>query len=103
MKYLSYYGLEKDPFQKEIKTEELYESLEFKQGLSRLEYLKEIKGIGLITGVVGIGKTALLRKFKDNLNPENKLSPIHKVSLEFEHPNKKIIKIMQNIYILFFI
>ena len=48
MKYLSYYGLEKDPFQKEIKTEELYESLEFKQGLSRLEYLKEIKGIGLI-------------------------------------------------------
>ena len=70
MKYLSYYGLEKDPFQKEIKTEELYESMEFKQGLSRLEYLKEIKGIGLITGVVGIGKTALLRKFKDNLNPE---------------------------------
>lgn len=70
MKYLSYYGLENDPFQKDVKTENLYESLEFKQGLSRLNYLKEIKGIGLITGVVGIGKTSLLRKFKDKLNPE---------------------------------
>ena len=59
MKYISYYGMERNPFIKEIKTEEMYESIEFKDGFSRLEYLKEIKGIGLITGITGIGKTSL--------------------------------------------
>lgn len=70
MKYISYYGMERNPFIKEIKTEEMYESIEFKDGFSRLEYLKEIKGIGLITGITGIGKTSLLRKFKESLNKE---------------------------------
>ena len=70
MKYLSYYGLEKNPFVKEIEVNELYESREFKEGYARLEYLKELKGIGLITGVTGVGKTSLLRKFKENLNSE---------------------------------
>ena len=70
MNYLSYYGLEKNPFVKDIKTNELYESEGFKEGYNRLIYLKEIKGIGLITGVIGTGKTSLLRKFKESLNPE---------------------------------
>ena len=70
MKYLSYYGMERNPFIKEIEVSDLYESDDFKEGYARLEYLKEIKGIGLITGVVGVGKTSLLRKFKESLNPE---------------------------------
>ena len=70
MKYLSYYGIEKNPFTKEIKIKDLYESETFIEGYSRLEYLKEIKGIGLITGIPGIGKTSLLRKFEENLNKE---------------------------------
>ena len=70
MKYTSYYGMESNPFIKEEKLKGIYESEEYKEGYSRLEYLRDIKGIGLITGIPGVGKTSLLRKFEENLNKE---------------------------------
>lgn len=70
MKHISYYGMNRNPFVKEQKTKELYESREFKEGYARLEYLREIKGIGLITGIPGVGKTSLLRKFEEGINKE---------------------------------
>ncbi len=35
----------------------------------RLEYLRNVKGIGLFTGLPGTGKTACLRAFVSGLNP----------------------------------
>ena len=70
MNITSYYGLTKNIFQKNLKTEELYESETYKEGIGRLEYIRQIKGIGLITGVTGIGKTTLIRGYVESLNKE---------------------------------
>ena len=70
MQVISYYGLSKNLFQKNIEKEELFEGESYQEGISRLKYLKEIKGIGLITGVAGVGKTTLLRSFMESLNKE---------------------------------
>lgn len=70
MSNISYYGLSKNLFQNEIECEEIFESTEIKEGLSRLNYLKKVKGIGLIIGVPGVGKTTLIRLFESKLNKE---------------------------------
>lgn len=70
MQVISYYGLSKNLFQKNIEKEEVFEGESYQEGISRLKYLKEIKGIGLITGVAGVGKTTLLRSFMESLNKE---------------------------------
>ena len=68
--YLSYYGLESNLFNKEISSEVSYKSRDFNNVINRLNYLKEIKGIGLITGTPGLGKTYTLRCFVDSLNKD---------------------------------
>ena len=70
MNITSYYGLTKNLFQKNLKTEELYKSETYKEGIGRLEYIRQIKGIGLITGITGIGKTTLIRGYVEGLNKE---------------------------------
>ena len=66
--YRTFYGLEINPFVKELKTEYCYESKDFKEVRGRLKYLTEIKGIGLFIGSSGTGKTFALRCFIDSLN-----------------------------------
>jgi len=68
--YLSYYGLESNLFNKEISSEVAYKSKDYNNVINRLNYLKEIKGIGLITGTPGLGKTYTLRCFLDSLNKD---------------------------------
>lgn len=70
MMFLSYYGLEKNLFQKQINESEAYKSENYKNTISRLRYLKEVKGIGIITGATGIGKTYCIRCFKEKLNKD---------------------------------
>ena len=65
--FKTYYGLTIDPFTKETETKHFYKSKEFKEALNRLEFLKSTKGIGLITGQPGAGKTLSILK----LNHEN--------------------------------
>lgn len=66
--YLSYYGLEFNPFVKEIDTSIAFESNDLKMLNNRLNYIKENKGIGLITGNPGTGKTFAIRNFINKLN-----------------------------------
>lgn len=68
--YTSYYGMNSNPFLKETDTKYAYQSEDYKQILSRLEFLKEIKGIGLFTGTPGLGKTFIIRSFIDKLNKD---------------------------------
>ena len=70
MDNLSFYGLTKNPFNKENTAESGYfDSRDFREMRSRLEYLKDIRGIGLFTAPPGMGKSYCLRCFAKNLNP----------------------------------
>lgn len=68
MSYLSFYGLEFNPFEKGNK-DIVVETQDYLDMKNRLEYLKEVKGVGLITGNPGFGKTFALRNFAKSLNP----------------------------------
>ena len=64
------YGRKTILIRKQINEKEAYKSENYRNTISRLEYLKEIKGIGIITGVTGIGKTYCVRCFKEKLNKD---------------------------------
>lgn len=64
----AYYGLTSNPFHKSIRVDELFESEVAIECLSRLNYMKEQRGIMLLTGESGTGKTTLLRKFVHSLS-----------------------------------
>ena len=66
--YLSYYGLEFNPFDKDIETKYAFETADFKILKNRLEFVKENKTMALITGNPGMGKTFALRNFLNELN-----------------------------------
>ena len=66
--YLSYYGLEFNPFDKEIDTKNAFETNDFKILNNRLNFLKEHRGMALITGSSGLGKTFVIRNFINKLN-----------------------------------
>lgn len=66
--YLSYYGLEFNPFDKEVDIKYSFETNDLKILNNRLEFIKDHRGIGLITGNPGLGKTYSIRKFVNSLN-----------------------------------
>jgi general secretion pathway protein A len=66
--YKTYWGMEFNPFSKALSEKNYYKSNDYVQAISRLEHLKNIKGIGLFTGLSGTGKTYTLRCFSNSLN-----------------------------------
>lgn len=66
--YLSYYGLEFNPFDKNIETKYAYRSKDLEILKNRLDYIKENKTMALITGNPGMGKTFVIRNFLNELN-----------------------------------
>jgi len=67
--YRTYYSLSTIPFRKDLDDKYLFESPNFSEGIARLEYLKGTRGIGVVVGEAGAGKTSLLRRFTATLNP----------------------------------
>lgn len=68
--YRTYYGFNKIPFAKDIDINNIYLNDSLKDLESRLEYMKKYKGLMLITGDPGTGKTTSIRKFVSSLNNE---------------------------------
>lgn len=66
--YKSYYSLAKTPFSKDIRPSDAFSSTDYKGALNALDYLRKSKGIGLLIGEPGAGKTFTLRSFKESLN-----------------------------------
>ncbi|WP_434564557.1 AAA family ATPase [Thermoanaerobacterium thermosaccharolyticum] len=64
-----YYGLTFNPFSKDCDVKYHYKSQDYIQAMSRLEFLKDKKGFGLITGDPGSGKSYTLKCFVTSLNP----------------------------------
>lgn len=67
--YQAFYSLSAVPFRKEIDRKQFFSSQCLSEGLARLEYLKTTRGISVVTGEAGAGKTSLLRRFAGSLNP----------------------------------
>lgn len=66
---IAWFGLKHLPFDKEIKTKDLFQSESLAESLARLDFMKQRLGCMLLTGDPGVGKTVALRRFVDSLNP----------------------------------
>lgn len=64
-----FYGLSFNPFDKSISEKDCFVSDDHKQIVSRLNYLKDVRGIGVFTASPGMGKSYALRCFAKELNP----------------------------------
>jgi len=60
--YLRHFALTRFPFHDTLATDELFASAAITEADTRLQHLLELKGIGLLTGEVGSGKTTVCRK-----------------------------------------
>ncbi len=65
--YLQHFGLKHDPLGKDIR--QYIESNQQQSIFQKLNWLIDTKGIGLITGDAGTGKTTVLRQWAETLNP----------------------------------
>jgi general secretion pathway protein A len=64
----AYFNLKKNPFPKDIAPRDIFPSGCTKELLLRFEYMKQHRGIMLLTGEPGTGKTLHLRSFVSSLN-----------------------------------
>ncbi|WP_027357378.1 ATP-binding protein, partial [Desulfofundulus thermocisternus] len=67
--FTQFYGLKFNPFSKEVPFDQLYLSQDLMELTSRLKYLQQVRGMGLVAGEPGCGKTTALRKYVEELNP----------------------------------
>ena len=56
------------PFEKDLEPDKLFGSKAADELEARLHYLLKLRGIGLVTGEVGSGKTSICRKMAASLN-----------------------------------
>jgi general secretion pathway protein A len=66
--FRSFYSLVARPFEKETRAKDMFASASHQELLARLDYLREHRGIGLVTGEPGLGKTSTIRAFAASLN-----------------------------------
>jgi len=71
MNYLEYYGLNMEPFSNAPDTRFYYNSAQHSKALTRLMFAVEtMKGLAVLIGDIGMGKTTLARRMLDNLPEE---------------------------------
>lgn len=71
MSYTAFYGLQQEPFSNAPVTKFYYDSEQHSQALTRLRFaVDQMKGLALLIGNIGAGKTTLARRMLDSL-PEN--------------------------------
>lgn len=66
--FTQYFGMKFNPFDKEVPVENLFLSEDIAELDSRLRYLQNTRGIGLVVGEPGSGKSTALRKYVKSLN-----------------------------------
>jgi type II secretory pathway predicted ATPase ExeA len=68
--YTSFYGFTRLPFDHNLTADQLFRAPALDELHSRLGFLVETRGIGLLTGEPGSGKSTALRRLRDSLHPE---------------------------------
>jgi type II secretory pathway predicted ATPase ExeA len=68
-----HFGFQAIPFQKDVHADGLYLSSQLQELQARLDFLIRTRGIGLITGEVGSGKSTAVRRFCSGLDPSRYL------------------------------
>ena len=66
--YLQHFGLKSYPFTNDIEPEQMYQSAAMAELATRLDHLIELRGIGILTGDSGAGKSAGCRKMVSTLH-----------------------------------
>lgn len=67
--YLRHFAFTRFPFENSLQADELYPSDARREAEARLKHLIELRGIGLLTGEVGSGKTTICRQVTAGLHP----------------------------------
>jgi len=67
--YIKHFALTHFPFDHTLESTELFTTSAQSEAEVRLKHLLELRGIGLLTGEPGSGKTTLCRRFTDGLHP----------------------------------
>ena len=66
--YKAFYSLSTAPFAKESKGD-TFESVSFQEATACLTYMMQVRGMGMLVGEPGVGKTFALRMFTATLHP----------------------------------
>jgi general secretion pathway protein A len=66
--YLKHFGLSRFPFDRDIAVEDMFQSQSMAELSVRLQHLLELRGIGLVTGDSGSGKSSACRKMASSLH-----------------------------------
>jgi type II secretory pathway predicted ATPase ExeA len=64
----AHYGFTRMPFTASVPASSLYASAAHKEAVARLRWLISARGLGVLTGEVGSGKTVALRAAADGLD-----------------------------------
>ena len=65
----AYFGFKKSPFDDSPHPQQIFESQGWTQMKARLQFLVDHRGVGLLTGEIGAGKSTAARTFTSTLNP----------------------------------
>ena len=83
--YASYFGLREKPFNATPDPRFFYANRGYNEAYATLLYgIRERKGFIVLTGEVGTGKTTLLRRLMENMNPAIKVVFVYNTALEFD-------------------
>ncbi|MDT3324820.1 MAG: AAA family ATPase [Bacillota bacterium] len=67
--FTQFFGLKFNPFGKEVDINDTFESGDLKELKARFKYMQSTRGIFLVIGEPGTGKSTALRKFASAMNP----------------------------------
>ncbi len=98
-----YFGFTSKPFAGFIKEVELFGWKEFNSLKSRLEYFLSERGIFLLTGAIGSGKTTALRQFAMSLNPNIHFMAYSNQALESKKDFHRTVSTLLGIKPLFYL
>ena len=86
--YTDFYGLIREPFRTTPDADNLFLSPSHREALGSILYgIKERKGVILVTGEVGVGKTTILRRYLQIAAPPHQHAPNQQKTVHLYNPN----------------